>query len=320
LSPVEGTVWPVGAPETDIDLLALDLARRVARLGSVARAAEELDIPAATANARLRNLEHQLGVSLLDRTPTGSRPTEVGRLVVEWAGDVLESTERLVAGVGALVADTRRLRIAASHTVAEHLLPAWLAGFRRRHPDVAPELAVTNSTDALERVRDGEALVGFIEHHSPPRDLASLPITADDLVVVVGPSHPWALDGGTRTVADLLAQSLVVREHDSATREVLDDALGRAGARLVDSIVERPSSGAVRDAAVDDGSPAVLSRLAVTGDLAAGRLHEVTIEGLDLSRCIRAVWLRRRSQPEIVTDLLDQVVRGRGTRQDVPTA
>jgi DNA-binding transcriptional LysR family regulator len=305
-------------PEADLDVLALQLLRRVARTGSVARAADEMNLTGPSANARLRNLEHQLGASLLTRTPSGSTPTEVGMLVVEWSAEVLDAIERLAAAVSALTADTRRLRMAASHTVAEQLLPRWLAGFRRRYPDVTPELHVTNSAQVIQRVKDEEAVVGFIESRSAPRDLASLVVADDDLVVVVCPSHPWAIDGKTHVAEELISQPIVVRERDSATREVLDQALRRAGLRLDQPVIELGSSAAVREAAVAGRAPAVLSRLAVASDISAGRLHAVGIDDLDLARQLRAVWLRRRAQPEIVTDLLDQIVRERRSRQPSP--
>lgn len=314
-----GTVPAMTTPGGEIDLLGLELLRQVARTGSVARAAEEVELSAPAANARLRNLEHQLGASLLDRTTAGSTPTEVGTLVIEWSSDVLEAAERLVAGVRALTADTRRLRMASSHTVAEHLLPSWLAGFRRRYPDVTPELHVTNSASVIQRVKDEEAVVGFIESRSAPRELASLVVADDDLVIVVDPAHPWAVAGTPRTAGELAREPLVARERDSATREVLDQALRGIGVRLDQPVIELGSSAAVRNAVVGGQAPAVLSRLAVASDISDGRLVEVSIEDLDLARQLRAVWLRRRPQPEIVTDLLDQIVRERRSRQAAPT-
>ena len=300
--------------EYDIDVGALALLRVVARVGSVSRAAEEVEMSPGTVNARLRTLEHQLGLTLLDRTSTGSTPTELGALVVEWSADAIESVARLKAGVDSLNARTRRLRIAASHTVAEHLLPAWLASFHRRHADVTPELHVTNSSEVVSRVKDESVVVGFIESRSAPRDLASQVVADDDLVVVVDTSHDWA-GGRARSAAEVVAEPLVVRERDSATREVLDRALRRAGVTLEQPVVELSSSMAIRNTVLEGRAPAVLSRLAVAADLSDGRLAEVPISDLDLGRQLRAVWLRRRPQPEIVTDLLDQIVRERRSRR-----
>ena len=305
----------MSAPDLEVDLGALEVLRAVARLGSVSRAAEALGISAGVANAKVRSLEHQLGATLLDRGPSGSTPTEVGVLVVEWGADLLDAADRLTAGVAALVATTQRLRIAASHTIAEHLLPSWLAGFRDRYPDVTPELTVTNSAEVIRRVKDEEAVVGFIESRRAPRELASQVVAEDELVVVVDPGHHWAKGNRARRGADLASEPLVVRERDSATREALDLALERAGVRLEQPVVELPSNSAVRNAVVGGRAPAVLSRLAVANDISQGRLVEIEIHDLDLEREMRAIWLRRRPQPEIVTDLLDQIVRERRSRR-----
>ncbi len=93
--------------------------------------------------------------------------------------------------------------------MAEHLLPSWLAGFRRRYPDVTPELTVTNSASVIDRVKDEEAVVGFIESRAAPRELASLVVADDELVVVVDPEHPWARSSRARTAAELVSGPLV---------------------------------------------------------------------------------------------------------------
>ncbi len=85
-------------------------------------------------------------------------------------------------------------------------------------------------------------------------------------------------------------------------------------------MVELGSSAEVRAAVLGGQAPAVLSRLAVAGELARDRMCEVEVVDLDLARQLRAVWLRRRPQPEIVTDLLDQIVRERRSRAATPGA
>ena len=70
----------------------------------------------------------QIGSALLTRTPRGSTLTESGALVAGWAAEVLAAAERLDAGIASLRSDAaRQLKVAASQTIAEHLLPLWLA-------------------------------------------------------------------------------------------------------------------------------------------------------------------------------------------------
>ena len=108
------------------DLTGFDLLLTVARLGSLGRAAAEHGISQPAASARMRQLEGQLRLALIERSPRGSRLTPAGALVADWA-QAAWTRRALDAGVTALRREHEsRLRIAASLTVAEYLLPAWL--------------------------------------------------------------------------------------------------------------------------------------------------------------------------------------------------
>src|SRR3954469_9820241 len=80
------------------DLGALELLLAVARLGSLGRAARELGITQPAASSRIRSMERQLGVALVDRSPRGSRLTHEGALVTDWARRVVDAAEVFDAG------------------------------------------------------------------------------------------------------------------------------------------------------------------------------------------------------------------------------
>src|ERR1700722_15431156 len=112
--------------ETVHDLGALRALREGGRQGSIAAAAVR-GVSQQALSARMRTLERAMEVTLLARTPSGSRLTEQGRLVVGWAEDVLDAADRLEAGLRSIRSGvSHRLAIAASQTIAEHLVPHWL--------------------------------------------------------------------------------------------------------------------------------------------------------------------------------------------------
>ncbi|MGV9574718.1 LysR family transcriptional regulator, partial [Streptomyces nigra] len=84
------------------DLGAMELLLAVARLGSLGGAARELGITQPAASSRIRSMERQLGVALVDRSPRGSRLTDAGALVTDWARRVVEAAEAFDAGAQAL--------------------------------------------------------------------------------------------------------------------------------------------------------------------------------------------------------------------------
>ena len=184
--------------------------------------------------------------------------------------------------------------MAASPTVAEYLLPRWLVALRRDRPGTAVSLTRRNSDDVAADVRSGAADVGFVEGPEVPDDLDAQVVATDRLTLVVAPDHPWA----TRRRVDaarLATTPLVSRESGSGTRSFLEHAVAARGVgALVDPVLELASTTAIKGAAADGVGPAVLSSLAVAGDLAAGTLVAVPVTGIALDRRLAAVWPRGR--------------------------
>jgi len=286
------------------DLASLDLFVSVVELGSVSAAARVHGVAQPSASSRLKHLERQVGLQLLDRSPTGTSPTDAGVVFAGWAEQILRAANELQAGLSAFRAEqSGRLRIAASFTIAEYLLPQWLQRFSQEHPADSVALEVANSAAVIERLRSGDADLGFIETPSQVSDLSDRVVERDQLVAVVAPGHPWATRTGVPVEA-LAATPLVTREAGSGTREALESALDSRGLAAPPAVLELGSTSAVRSAVLLGNSPTVISRLAVADELLAGSLVEVEIEGLAIDRELRAVWSPGHPLPPLATDLL----------------
>ncbi|NDL56142.1 LysR family transcriptional regulator [Phytoactinopolyspora mesophila] len=289
------TSWP--------DLNSLELFVLVAEHGSVGQAAARHGITQASASRRLDTLERELGVPLLVRSTTGSRLTDDGRVVVDWARATLAAAGDLMAGVSALRHERAgALRVAASMTVAEYLMPGWLMTFRHNRPDVDVSLQVANSESVGEMVRAGDVDLGFIESPSVPGGLTSRQVATDRLVVIVAPAHRWARRRTPIPAAELAATPLVVREPGSGTRTALERILDRN--QMAAPLLELSSNAAVKVAVETGQAPAVLSNLAVAGEVRDGRLRDVAVAELELDRPLRAVWPRRRRLAEPAATLV----------------
>ena len=283
------------------DLAALELLLAVARLGSLGAAAREVGITQPAASSRVRSMERQLGVALVDRSPRGSRLTDAGVLVTDWARRVVEAAAAFDAGARAL-RDRRdsRLRVAASMTIAEYLLPGWLLALHAERPDTAVSLLAGNSARVAELLLSGEADLGFVEGLSVPAGLDAVVIGRDRLIVVTAPGHPWARRRRPLSPRELGETPLILRERGSGTRQVLDAALGG----LARPLIELSSTTAVKASAVSGAGPSVLSELAVREELALRRLVAVPVEGVSLRRDLRAVWPKGHRPTGPARDLL----------------
>jgi DNA-binding transcriptional LysR family regulator len=201
------------------------------------------------------------------------------------------------------------LRIAASMTAAEYLVPGWLSRLRGSDPDVAVSLEMGNSEHVAEVMLRGGADIGFVEGPDDPLDLQTRVVSGDDLVVVVAPSHPWARRRRPLSAADLAMTPLVLREAGSGTREVLERALSASGLEPT-PLVELASTTAIKASVAAGTGPGVLSRLAVEQEVTNGRLVIVATSGVPLERQIRAIWPSERPLPPACTRLLRQITGG----------
>jgi DNA-binding transcriptional LysR family regulator len=230
---------------------------------------------------------------------------------------LLDVAQHVDAGLAALRSERRkRIKLVASLTVAEQLMPRWLVSLQAaalRHGAAAPDviMTATNSDHAIAAVRDGDADLGFIETPHVPSGLRSRVVGRDELVVIVPPNHKWARRARSLSASELSETPLVTREAGSGTRDSLIAALHQ---KLGDSIQQAPpvlemsSAAAVRAAVLAGAGPAVMSRLAVVDDVAAGRLRTVAVPELDLRRDLRAIWVGGRTPPAgAVRDLLSHI-------------
>ena len=287
------------------DLPSLRLLADVARLGSIGAAGRTAGISQQSASERLRAIETQTGLVLVQRATTGSTLTPAGRLLVEWSRPLLEAAEELESALRTLREDrSRELHVYASMTTAEYLLPRWLVRLRRER-DTTASLHATNSESVLDAVRRGQADLGFIEGPADLGGLASRVVGDDHLVLVAEADDPWARRRKPLAAAEIGARPLTSREPGSGTRQVVEDAFRAAGATPPSSEVELTTTTAVLAAVRAGSPPAFVSDRAARAEIDAGRLVEVATDGLDLRREFTAVWVGSKRPPAgPVRDLL----------------
>jgi DNA-binding transcriptional LysR family regulator len=255
--------------------------------GSVQGASEALDLTQSATTKRIQALERRLGVSLLVRGRHGVRPTDEGMALYPEARralDALGLAEQAVAGHRA----TRPLRILASHTVGEALLPTWLTAFRAELPGVHPQVDVTNSEATIAAIGEDRADVGFVEGLDPLDGLETKVVARDRIVLVVAAGHRWA---NRRAVnpRELAGGRWISRESGSGTRAVAAAALAGVGVELQPDLSLASLEGVKRSLAA--GGFALISELALEPDLGAGRLVTVPLKDLEIERSLVAIRL-----------------------------
>ena len=302
LSDMQG--WP--------ELQALGLLVALAgRAQSIGQAADALGVAQPNASRSLRSLERELKVPLLRRSPRGTELTAEGHAVAEWASKVVDAYDDLNAGTRA-IQDARAgtVRVSASLTVAEYLLPRYLTTFKSAHPDIDVGLAVENSTAVIAAVRGQRCDLGLIESVSLPAGLPAKVLGHDRLMIAAAPEFAGAWS--TPIAAEALAHvPLLVREVGSGTRAVVDAALADFGGVRVAG--EYGSNSALKIAATTAVAPIVLSELALRDDFRAHRLVPLPVDAeVNLERELHAVWSPKARLSAGAKLLLEHMVSVRG--------
>ena len=275
-----------------LDLHKLRVFATVAEYEHYSRAAEVLALSQPALSVHVRDLERHFGTPLFERTGRNVRLTEAGRVVQGYARRILALTVEMDEAVDDLRGlRAGQLRIGASTTVGEYLLPAILGAFRQRYPGVAVAVEIGNTGRVADRLRHGEVHIALIGESLDDPALTLEPYRDDALVLIVPPDHPWA--GREIDLTELHAAPLVAREAGSATRAVTESALAAAGARFGIAL-ELGGTEAVKGAVAAGLGVAFVSACAVVQELASGRLVEVAVRELTIRRQFQVARHRAR--------------------------
>lgn len=209
---------PATVSRLRLNLRQLEVFVATARGGSTRAAAERVARSQSAASTALADLEAALGAPLFDRVGRRLLLNENGRALLPRAVAILgDATElqHLFSGEHAVP-----LRVAASFTIGEYLLPERVALWKTAHPESHLHMRVANTNDVIDAVARHEADIGFVEGARTHPDLMMRPWLSDELVVFAAPTHPLA--GRRVSVEQLRSAAWVVREPGSGTREATD--------------------------------------------------------------------------------------------------
>src|SRR5437867_2100895 len=250
---------------------------------SFSQAAERLGVTQPAVSLQIRSLEQRLGRQLLDRSGRRVEPTEAGLKLYASAQRLLaleESLlEELAAGDGGEVTGT--LEIGASTGPGGTIVPLLLCEFHERHPEVRVRLSVSDTQTVVDQVADRELELGVVGAGRRHRGVVFEPFFRDEVVLACPPRHELARK--TVSLEQLKGQPLIVMQEGAGVRQVIEDELRKAGARLrdLDIRLQLGLQESVRSAVLAGHGLAFISRLAIETDLAAGRVATARVRGLD---------------------------------------
>jgi DNA-binding transcriptional LysR family regulator len=263
---------------------------------SFSRAAEQLALTQPAVSLQIRSLEERFGRQLLDRSGRRVEPTEAGRRLYRRAQRLLALEEQLVEEVVAETDGELRgpVEIGASTGPGGGVVPLLLCEFQLRNPQVEVSLSVFDTQHVVELVAERQLELGVVGAARRHRSVAFEPFFRDEVVLACAPGHRFA--GKKLTLEQLRDEPLIVMQEGAGVRQVIEDELRQAGARLRDFDVrlELGLQESVKSAVAAGYGVSFISRSAVEAELAAGTLAAAQVEGLEPSREISLVRSARR--------------------------
>ena len=277
-----------------LNLHHLRVFARVAQESSFTRAAASLHLSQPAVSKAVRELERQTGLPLFERAGRSTRLTAAGESLSARARELFAvelSAEEELRALRGLTGGV--LRVGASTTVATYLLFPYLGRFRAANPRVELRVASANTRAIaralLERRLDIALVEGPVQH--PQIDV--VPWRADELMVIVPPSHRLARRRSIR-LRDLAGEPFIVREPGSGTRKVAERALAAQGVEI-DVALQLGSTEAIKQAVAAGLGLAFVSRFAVGDQVALGRLAAISVREAALGRMLTELRLRGRA-------------------------
>lgn len=265
----------------------------LARCGSFTLTAKELHLTQSAISHAIKALEQDVGVPLFDRvgkrvflTQAGEQFRPIAERILRDMRDARTALEEIgVWGRG-------RLRVGASVTTCQHLLPTVLREFRQSFPDCALRIEPGDGPRLVEALRANQIDLGLMLEPRDEDGLEFRKLFSDELRVLVSPMHAWARAGRVDAKA-MATEALIVYNRGSFTDTLLSAHLRAAGIET-ENTTELGSMEAIKELAKVGVGAGVLAPWVARRELAEGSLVSLSLPGGKLRRTWGVGYLRGR--------------------------
>lgn len=275
--------------------------------GSISQAARLSFVSQPAVTRQINQLENLYGTLLFDRTEGKMKITETGRMLYPFAKTIVHdfnrSKEVIQQATGKFNAS---LRVGATFTIGEYLLPRLLGRFKKQIPEIKVTLTIKNTPGVLDDLSNDVIDLALVEGLVENTNFVIEKFAKDELILLCSPDHIW---GERITIEELANERMIWREATSGTRLIVENILSEYGVlEKIESYMEIGSTQAIKSAVEAGLGISILSRLTVGKELEQGDLRQVKIEGVHLTRNLWVVNKNQRFKKKTVSDFLEFIL------------
>ncbi|WP_409293849.1 LysR family transcriptional regulator [Peribacillus sp. SCS-26] len=233
----------------------------------------------------IKNLEKEFQTQLFQRSPKYLKITPTGEILYERAKrmialydqtrvDIMES-QNIIKG---------QLKIGASFTIGEYILPSLLIDLQKLYPELELQLTIGNTEEIVASVNSYQVDIGLIEGQTNEKSLSVHPFMQDELFLVTSNDHVLA-EKSEVLITDLQNQAWITRELGSGTREYLDHVF-RSNGLKVKSLLTISSNQGIKESVIQGMGLSLLSHSVIRRDVLQNNLSVINLRNQRFTRTL----------------------------------
>jgi DNA-binding transcriptional LysR family regulator len=258
----------------------------VAKRLNFTKAADELCITQPAVSKHIQEIENYFQLKLFDRNGTKIKLTEAGEILLQYTNQIFTLYGNLEFELNTLnERHNGKLRIGASTTIAQYVLPPLLADFHKKFADITVTLIINNTEQIEQALQNKDIDFGIIEGQSKNTSFKYTVFIKDEIVLVANMNHPAAKKEMIQ-MDELLKTPLLIREPGSGTLEVIAHALKPFDIKLsqLNTEMQLGSTESIKSYLLHSDCMAFLSIHSILKELKNKEVTIIDVNGLTIER------------------------------------
>ena len=280
----------------------------VANRLSFTKAATELFITQPAISKHIQELEEQYKIKLFERNGSKISLTGAGEVLLKHTKNIFEIYREIDFDMSSLINErTGLLRIGASTTISQYILPPLLARFHQKMENIKVNLLNGNTEQIESALLNREIEIGIVEGQSKNKSIQYTQFLKDELVLVCKSSHAL-VNKDEFTAAELKKMNFLVREQGSGTLEVIEYALKSLELKFSDLNIEMQlgSTESIKSYLLNSDCVAFMSIHAIEKELKNNELTILDVKNLSMERYFYIISLQGKN--DSLSDLFIKII------------
>ncbi|WP_026582064.1 LysR family transcriptional regulator [Bacillus sp. J33] len=260
----------------------------LAEVKNFTKTAELLLMSQPSVSLHIKNLEKEFQTKLFHRSPKYLKITPSGEILYDRAKQMITIYEQTRQDILERQNTIKgELKIAASFTIGEYILPPLLLELQKEYPELNLQVTIANTEEVIQSTRSHHADIGLIEGQTNEKELAVTPFMQDELFIVSSTRHELVYKDEV-TISDLQNQAWIIRETGSGTREYFNHFI-RSNGLKVKSLLTISSNQGIKETLINGMGISILSGSVVERDVKQKNLSIIRIKNQEFKRTLSYV-------------------------------